>query len=274
MDASTQAGFGAQFGEDRLLAEHFEGRRDGFYVEVGAYDGVEGSATAYFDHVGWRGILVEAVPELAERCRTARPRAQTVNCAAVAAGAPSEVEFEVVEGSPGVSSLSSLAVRRDELQAVAHIADRVRIRRVTVAAKTLDQILADGGAPRVDFVTIDANGHEWGVLQGFTLQRWQPDVVIVERLGHLPDRTILRHMHAHGYAFRRRTGVNDWFVRAADGSSLGPRYRAWLLGRHHLPKYLTVFMPLLRGPVRRTLKRGLVRLGLLDAARALTRRGS
>jgi hypothetical protein len=157
---------------------------------------------------------------------------------------------------------------------VEHIAERVRIRRVTVPAKTLDRILADGDAPEVAFVTIDANGHEWEVLQGFTLERWQPDVVIVERLGHLPDRTILGHMHAHGYAFRRRTGVNDWFERRSDPSSPGLRYRVWLLGRHHLPRYLTVYMPFLRGPVRRTLKRGLVRLGLLDAARRLARRGS
>lgn len=272
MIVSTQPPFGAQFGEDRLLAAHFAGRRDGFYVEVGAYDGVEGSATAYFDEIGWRGILVEAVPELAERCRAARPRAQTFNCAAVAPGAPAEVVFEVVEGAPGVSSLSSLAVRRDELRAVEHIADRVRIRRVTVPAKTLDQILQEGDAPDIDFITIDANGHERDVLRGFALDRWRPGVVIVERLGHLPDGTIMRHMHAHGYALRRKTGVNDWFVRRSDRSALGVRYRAWLFARHYLPRYLTVYMPFLRGPVRSALKRAVARLGLLERARSWMRR--
>lgn len=271
MDAPIRTPFSAQFGEDRLLAAHFADRGDGFYVEVGAYDGVEGSATAYFDEIGWRGILVEAVPELAERCRTTRPRAHTFNCAAVAPGSPAEVVFEVVEGSPGVSSLSSLTVRRDELRAVEHIADRVRIRHVSVPAKTLDQILKEGGAPEIDFITIDANGHERDVLRGFTLDRWRPGVVIVERLGHLPDRTIMRQMHAQGYALRRKTGVNDWFVRC-DRSALGLRYRAWLFGRHYLPRYLTLYMPFVRGPARSALKRAIARLGLLERARSFMRR--
>lgn len=273
MESSSPARFGAQFGEDRLLAEHFADRLDaGFYVEVGAYDGVEGSATAYFDEIGWRGVLVEAVPELADRCRAARPRARTFNCAAVGAGAPTEVEFEIVEGSPGVSSLSSLAVRRDEMRAVEHIGDQVRIRRVTVAAKTLDEILEEAAAAEIQFVTIDANGHEWEVLQGFTLSRWRPEIVIAERLAHLPQREVMRHMHANGYALRRRTGVNDWFVRCGEASARDWRYRARLLMRHYLPRYLTLYMPLLRGPVRSTLKRALTRLGLLERARALTRR--
>lgn len=270
MTAGSQPPFTAQFGEDHLLAEHFADRREGFYVEVGAYDGVTGSATSYFDQIGWQGILVEADPDLAERCRNVRPRAQTFNCAAVGPGAPPAVHFEIVEGSRG---LSSLAVGRDELRAVDHIADQVRIRRTTVPAKTLDQILAEGGATEVDFMTIDVNGHEWEALQGLTLGRWRPEVVIVERLTHLPDRKMLRHMHANEYAFRRTTGVNDWYVRCTDPAALGPRYRAWLLARHYLPRYLTLYMPFVRGPVKRTVKRTLRRLSLLQAARRLARRG-
>lgn len=214
---------------------------------------------------------MEADPELAERCRDVRPRAQIFNCAAVGPGAPAEVQFEIVEGSRG---LSSLAVGRDELRAVDHIADQVRIRRTTVPAKTLDEILTAGGASEIDFMTIDVNGHEWETLQGLTLGRWRPEVVIVERLMHLPDRRMLGHMRAHGYAFRRTTGVNDWYVRCSDPAALGPRYRAWLLARHYLPRYLTLYMPLVRGPLRRMVKRTLRRLGLLQAARRLTRRGS
>lgn len=266
--SASEPTFRAEFGEDRLLAEHFDGRRDGFYVEIGAYDGLDGSPTAYFEQTGWEGVLVEADPELAESCRRARPRARTVNCAVVAPGAPSEIQFEVLEGC---RALSSLALADEELRGVDHISDQLEIRRISVAGRTVDDILAEAGAPRVDFISIDVNGYEWEALKGLTLDRWLPEIVILERGGHLPDRRILRHMHAHGYRFRRRTGVNDWFIRS---SRFGARYRAWLLARHHAPAYLTLFVPFLRGPVKRAVKRVLGRLGVLDAARALLRRSA
>ena len=53
---------------------------------------------------------------------------------------------------------------------------------VLVRCKTLDEILFDlipGRTP--DFVTIDVEGFEWAVLQGFTLDVWRPRVVIIER---------------------------------------------------------------------------------------------
>lgn len=266
----TDQAFRAEFGEDRLLAERFAARSDGFYAEIGAYDGLDGSATWFFEQLGWDGVLVEADPELAERCRAARPRAHTVHCAVVAPGAPSEVQFEVLEGC---RALSSLGVGADELRGVEHIADELELRRVAVPARTIDDVLAENGAPRLDFITIDVNGYEWEALQGLSLERWRPEVVILERATHLPDRRILGHMHRHGYRFRRRTGVNDWFVRCSYPSELGARYRAWLAVRHWAPAYLTLYMPLLHGPGKRALKRALTRMGLLDRTRTLRRRG-
>lgn len=267
-DPATPA-FRAQFGEDRILAAHFGDRRSGFYVEVGAYDGLDGSATAYFEQIGWDGILIEADPDLAQRCRESRPRAKTFQCAVVAPGGPEKVDFEILDGSP---QLSALAVGRDALQLVDHIADEVRIRRVTVEARTIDDVLENADSPPIDFITIDVNGYEWDALQGLTLERWRPELIIVERLTHLPDRRILRRMRVGGYAYRRTTGVNDWFIRTSDPSALGLRYRVRLLLGFFLPRYLTVYMPLLRGPGKRSVKRVLERLGLLPIVREMLNR--
>ena len=76
-----QEGPHAQFGEDRILADIFGGREHGYCVEVGAYDGITGSATYLFERKGWDCLLVEPIPELSDKIRRNR-RCIVVNCAA------------------------------------------------------------------------------------------------------------------------------------------------------------------------------------------------
>ena len=48
--------------------------RNGFYVDIGAFDGIHFSNTYTFEQIGWRGICVEPNPEIFAICRANRPR--------------------------------------------------------------------------------------------------------------------------------------------------------------------------------------------------------
>jgi FkbM family methyltransferase len=201
------AGWYAQFGEDRVLAEAMP-KRDGLFVEVGAADGVVGSNTLHFEQLGWRGVLVEADPIAAEECRRARSSI-VVECAVTEPGSPTLMPFTIV---PQIQQLSGLRPIREVLRR--HGIDKVET--VLVSCRTLDEVLHEvipGCSP--DFVTIDVEGHEWSVLRGFSLDVWRPTFVLIER-NFYPDWRILRHMHRHGYAYTRTTGVNDWFERSVE----------------------------------------------------------
>ena len=53
-----------------FLYSRFLGERaDGCFVEVGAYDGVLVSNTWGLAEAGWRGLMIEPVPDLARLCR-------------------------------------------------------------------------------------------------------------------------------------------------------------------------------------------------------------
>lgn len=245
-----------------MIAEYFQNKRDGFFVEVGAYDGVEFSNTYYFEKLGWQGILVEADPELAESCRRARPGAKVVQCAAVQSDCPSEVDFEVVEGW---KALSSLNVRRhkqgEDLQG------EIGIQRIKVPAKTLDAILTECQAERIDFITVDVEGDEWGVLAGLSVGKWRPQLIIVERSTTVPDRRIMSYMHSNGYRYLRTTGsINDWFILSAKRARLP--YHIWLFATFVLPRLCLAYLVY---PVKRLLKLTLARLGLLEMAREIMR---
>jgi len=70
-------------GLDEKLAPYlnFDG---GFFIEAGANDGYNQSNTYYLEKLrGWRGILVEGIPKLANECIQNRVNSDVVNCALV-----------------------------------------------------------------------------------------------------------------------------------------------------------------------------------------------
>ena len=64
---------------DKVLYEtFFKDKRDGFFVECGAYDGVDESTCKFFEEtMGWKGLNIEPVPYTFERLIKNRPN--TIN---------------------------------------------------------------------------------------------------------------------------------------------------------------------------------------------------
>src|SRR3989337_2392344 len=59
-------------GQIKGVAEIYEGffgyKTDGIFVEVGANDGISFSNTYFLAAIGWKGMYIEPVPELYEKC--------------------------------------------------------------------------------------------------------------------------------------------------------------------------------------------------------------
>ncbi|MGH2880980.1 MAG: FkbM family methyltransferase [Solirubrobacteraceae bacterium] len=203
-----------QFGEDRILAEIFGDRAGGYCVEIGADDGRTGSATYLFEKRGWHCLLVEPIPESVEEIR--RHRACTVvNCAV--SNQEGEATFGVAEG---VETMSTLDLTP------AHVAWIKRfggeIREIKVRTATLDSLLTEAAFPEIQFITIDVEGHEIAVLEGFSLEAHKPRIVIIEDNSISGDRRVASYMADRGYVHFRRTGVNEWYAHESDVELVQP----------------------------------------------------
>ncbi|MHB8835453.1 MAG: FkbM family methyltransferase [Candidatus Methylomirabilia bacterium] len=158
--------------------------RGGFFVEAGANDGVNQSNTLYFEkYLGWRGLLIEAIPALAERCRRNRPKCQVENCALVASGYPgTTVEMRYcnlmsfMKGSFGSDQEDD---RRLECGR-RFLGGGENSYTLTVPAKTLAQVLVSRGIERIDFMSLDVEGAEIEVLQGIDFDAVSPALLLVE----------------------------------------------------------------------------------------------
>ena len=197
--------------EARLVEEFFNNSKSGFFVDVGAADPKLGSQSWHLERMGWNGILIEPRPDCAENLRQAR-RAKVYQVACTSARNRGTARLHLRDG---YSSLNDKLV----------IAGLTAGDSIEVNTRTLDEILADAGAPSpIDFISIDVEGHEIEVLDGLDLPRWKPRLIFVE--DHVLDLRLHRALLARGYHWIRRTSLNGWYVPASDRTPVG--WYGWL----------------------------------------------
>lgn len=192
------------------MAGIFEGKANGTCLEIGALDGIKDSITLHFEMKGWSCILVEANPELAEKAKINR-RALVFSCAA--GREPGTAEFVVAKGA---EYLSTMMAAEDQIARM--VKDGATIERVTVPVRRMDDILQQAGISGLDFATIDVEGAELEVLQGFDLNRWNPKIVVVEDNTGGRDIGVRRHLYSKGYRRFHCDGLNDWYAKKDDKS--------------------------------------------------------
>jgi FkbM family methyltransferase len=172
------------FGLDSLdlrIAMHVK-RSGGFFVEAGANDGITQSNTLFFARYrGWRGLLVEPVPELARRCRAHRPDSVVEQVALVGPDHPGPTAtmryanlMSLVQGARGSDAADREHVARgEELQGVESY-------ELEVPARTLSAVLDVHGVRDVDLLCLDLEGFEPAALAGLDLARHRPAWILVE----------------------------------------------------------------------------------------------
>ncbi len=202
-----------------FLLEHFLGRRrDGVFVEVGAFDGVSWSNTSGLARTGWRGWYVEPVPEHAARCRANYAALPNITVETLAIGSEKGETTITVGGALSTANTAAL----DEFREVGWSrAAFDNSREVTVPQVTLDEFLSTREVPPIDLLVVDVEGAEPDVFAGFDLARWRPKMLIVELVDTHPDLNANRKVHSdlsnrileHGYRIPYKDATNTVYVR-------------------------------------------------------------
>lgn len=171
-------------GLDREIARRLPGR-NGWFVEAGANDGFRQSNTYYLARFrGWRGVLIEPVPHLAEECRRKRPESQVFQCAL---GAPANSNTELQLRYAGLMSCICGAFngdmderqRSEDGQSVQGIPIQETL--FNVPMRTLTELLDESRTPRnFDLLSLDVEGYEVEALKGLDLQRYRPKAMCIE----------------------------------------------------------------------------------------------
>jgi FkbM family methyltransferase len=188
---------GGQSGEDAILASLLP-QPDGCYVDIGANHGIQCSNTWQFYQRGWRGLLIDPLPETWYRLVQQRPG--------------DWFSFNAVGNCHGFAELRACrdasTIRPD-----VHLDEQVKM---VVEVDTLANILARYPAcirEQCRLCSIDVEGWEKDVLEGIDWKTFRPEVFCVE--WKMPDTTSMAEaekwlpiLTRHGYAVANKTAYN------------------------------------------------------------------
>lgn len=190
----------------------------GFFVEIGANDGVTQSNTLYYERYrGWRGVLVEPSQLNFFKCRANRSPETKIYCAAcVPFGYTDRFVPIVYSNLMSVSELpgSDLPDVGQHLQVARQFLQPYEdVFTFGAEAKTLNDILIHAQAPAsIDFFSLDVEGVELPVLQGVDHSRFRFKHLLIEC--RAPQR-MNEYLQEQGYRFDQALSQHDYLFRDA-----------------------------------------------------------
>lgn len=174
--------------EEILIRHYFKDRKDGFFLDVGAYHYRNRSNTYYLEkHLGWRGIAIDANREFADGYKEHRPGTRYFS-------------FFVSDKS---DEQTDLYIVRDPGHLTKSAGDPELLRnsvteKVQVPTITLNDLLSSLKVDKVDFMNMDIELSEPRALAGFDIEKYRPELVCIEAHRQVRE-PILSYFQAHGY---------------------------------------------------------------------------
>jgi FkbM family methyltransferase len=185
----------------------------GYFVELGANDGVAQSNSLYFEkYRGWRGLLVEPSPHNFIKCRKNRSSLSSIHCAACVAF---DYDSEFVRMAYSNLMSTALSLDSDILDPQAHaelgqqfLQGSELLFEYGAVARRLNDLLRESNAPKiVDFLSLDVEGAELEVLRGIDFKEYHFKYILVECRDF--DR-MEKYLSQQGYCFLKKLSVHDY----------------------------------------------------------------
>jgi len=216
--------------EDYHLSLAFAGQATGTYVDVGAGHPVADNVSFWFYERGWRGVVIEPQPELAELYKQLRPRDRMMR--GLIGREEGEIDFYLVDRLHGFST--TVQQHADKAKAFG-----VGYRTIRMPVTTLARLCETHGLETIDFLKVDVEGGEADVLVGNDWRRFRPKVVLVEAIAPGSNEPAWQDWEpfllAQGYRFALFDTLNRFYVAQEHPDILArlPRERAdWHAVRH------------------------------------------
>jgi FkbM family methyltransferase len=197
----------AQILQDLFVLSELGFKRNGFFVEFGACDGLCGSNTFLLEsEFAWNGILAEPARVWHEELRAQRRALISTQCVWSHSG--QTLTFNQADWA-GLSTIASFnAADRWATQ-------RLNGLRYDVETVSLNDLLAGAGAPdTMDYLSIDTEGSELRILQAFDFSRYRFSIITCEH-NFTPAREAIAGLLARQGYVRKNQGLSqfdDWYI--------------------------------------------------------------
>ena len=183
-----------------FVVSFFNGKRNGFFIDIGAFDGVTWSNSLSLEkYLDWEGFGVEPSSTAADTWEKHRTSRVFRNCAWNEDG---HVEFQLVTGYAemlsGVTSANGFNDTHkqrilDEIKKHGGTSELIRM-----PSRTVNSMLEEIGTSEVDYMSIDAEGAELEILRGFDFEKNSCRLISIEQNGY-DDGSAANYLSSLGY---------------------------------------------------------------------------
>lgn len=155
-----------------------KGKKDGFYVDIGAHNGIDISNTLLFENLGWKGFCVEANPNTF----SALQKNRKCDCYNLAVFSKNIGTMKMATTS--ASELDSLEVNltdnhRKRMQSEGGRDEALQY--IEVQSATFNEIMAHyPNITHIDFISLDVEGGEFEVLKGIDFDKYTFSLMAIE----------------------------------------------------------------------------------------------
>lgn len=197
----------SQLGQDLWVLEQTSYKRNGFFVEFGATDGILLSNTYLLEkEFGWKGICAEPNPNFVKKLK--ENRNCIVSDACISGEDGEEVNFILAEEYGGIDTITKIGRHANKVNAYEQVSGSIKL--VTIS---LDNLLTKLNAPtKIDYISVDTEGNEFQILSTFPFNKWNVALWSIEHNFEPQREKIFELMKSLGYR-RIQTDWDDWYIK-------------------------------------------------------------
>jgi FkbM family methyltransferase len=196
----------SQEGEDILLSRIFEGKENGFYLDIGAHHPKRFSNTYLFYQKGWTGINIDAMPAIMKEFKELRARDINLE---VGISKEEQILTYYIFNEPALNTFNcDEAKLKDGINdGQFYIIDKKEIKTYPLA-KILEEHIER--SQEIDFLTIDVEGLDLEVLKSNDWTKYKPKYILIEELRTSIDKIIngseiYSYLKRYNYSLMHRT---------------------------------------------------------------------
>ena len=160
-------------GVDVIIENIFRHKNNGIYIDVGCQHPIKNNNTYLLFKKGWNGLNIDLDKDNIDLFNVARPNDQNINVAISNKIDETDLYFYHKK-----SPINTIDKKTSDYQK-APISEIKKIK-----TNTLTNIIKNSKYKnsKIDLLSIDVEGHEREVLEGFDFSVYRPDVIVVEYL--------------------------------------------------------------------------------------------
>jgi FkbM family methyltransferase len=186
---------------------------NGYYIEVGANDGIRQSNTLYFEeNKTWKGLLIEPLKDKFLQLKKNRSAKNAFENCALVSNDYKKKNIELSYSDLMTATLSNKNtsnIKKNLIEGRKHLNIFEKEKIIKTRVSTLNNLLIKNSSPKIiDFFSLDVEGFEMEVLKGVDFKKYKFRFILVECIGNFEN--IKKFLVRRNYVYKKKLSNIDY----------------------------------------------------------------